>query len=520
LTKRTSFLGKNFPILEIFVDFLLLNAAFFLAVLFKRGKVVLEPEYQSLLLVYYGLWAVASLVTKRYKIHRPEKFIVGLQPYVRSFICLTFLLFFVIFTFKLFSYSRFIILSFLIIYSLLTVAAYSLLYLYFWRPEVNVEDEDAGQLDSSLLKDIQEIRGIDQENRGIGESLKFCLKESLPEGNSELFSFLDETILLERIKVSQSILLDANHSVSVRSLLGHKWEFVGNLGKINQFQRINKFFIAVNSKLVPGGYFLGVAETFLERLERKFKKWPRPIRKPLYLLDFIWNRAFPKITGLKKIYFFFRRKGARVISLHEILGRLIFCGFGDIRLREINHLQYFIARKIRLPLEEKNPSYGLIFKQKRIGQFGEPVYIYKMRTMYPYSEYIHTLSLHRNPLDSIGKIRDDPRITSWGRFLRRHWIDELPMLINLLQGDLKLVGVRPISRSFLNIYPEELRAERIKLKPGLMPASYGDKPKSIDEFFKAEQTYIKKYKKHPRKTDFVYFFKILNSIIFHKVRST
>jgi len=93
------------------------------------------------------------------------------------------------------------------------------------------------------------------------------------------------------------------------------------------------------------------------------------------------------------------------------------------------------------------------------------------------------------------------------------------MLINLLQGDLKLVGLRPISKSFFTIYPEDLKKERMKNKPGLFPAFYADMPHSIEEIWESERKYIKKYDKHPWKTNFIYFFKIINNILFHKARS-
>jgi lipopolysaccharide/colanic/teichoic acid biosynthesis glycosyltransferase len=103
--------------------------------------------------------------------------------------------------------------------------------------------------------------------------------------------------------------------------------------------------------------------------------------------------------------------------------------------------------------------------------------------------------------------------------MRKYWIDELPMLINLLQGDLKLVGVRPISESFFSIYPEDLRKERIKYKSGLIPALYADMNNSAEEIWEAERKYLRKYERHPRRTDFNYFFKIVNNIIFNGARS-
>ena len=93
------------------------------------------------------------------------------------------------------------------------------------------------------------------------------------------------------------------------------------------------------------------------------------------------------------------------------------------------------------------------------------------------------------------------------------------MLLNLIKGDLKLIGVRALSETFYNTYPEDLKAERIKYKPGLIPPYYVDLPSSIEEVWESERKYLKKYGKNPLKTDLIYFIKSLNNILFHHAKS-
>ena len=62
-----------------------------------------------------------------------------------------------------------------------------------------------------------------------------------------------------------------------------------------------------------------------------------------------------------------------------------------------------------------------------------------------YSEYLQHYVYEKNNLAEGGKMKDDFRISTLGRFFRKYWIDELPMITNLLNGDLKIVGVRPLS---------------------------------------------------------------------------
>ena len=139
--------------------------------------------------------------------------------------------------------------------------------------------------------------------------------------------------------------------------------------------------------------------------------------------------------------------------------------------------------------------------------------------MHPYSEYLHRYMLDNHELNDLGKIKNDTRVTEWGHVLRKYWIDELPMIVNLLQGDLKLVGLRPISRSFFDLYPEDLKKERVKFKPGLVPSLYYDMPRTIDEIWESERRYIERYSKQPFLTDVRYFFKVFYNILFKEARS-
>ncbi|NTW32604.1 MAG: sugar transferase, partial [Bacteroidetes bacterium] len=166
-----------------------------------------------------------------------------------------------------------------------------------------------------------------------------------------------------------------------------------------------------------------------------------------------------------------------------------------------------------------NPSYSPIFKMKRIGQNGNQIYVYKLRTMHPYSEYLQEFVYDKNSLSEGGKFKDDFRISSWGRILRKLWIDELPMLINLVRGEIKLVGVRPVSSHYLTLYSEEFRAKRKKYKPGLIPPFYADMPKTIEEIEASEKKYFDLFDQSPITTDIKYFFKIISNILFHRKTS-
>jgi len=293
-----------------------------------------------------------------------------------------------------------------------------------------------------------------------------------------------------------------------------------NFELINNIRRVNKYFIFINKKLETGGVYVGRFESLEQRKEKIFSRYPVPLAKGVYFLDFVFNRLMPKLPWIKRIYFFMTKGSNRPLSTTECLGRLYYCGFEAIAFQEVGGCCFFIAKKIKEPCQDPHPSYGLLLKQPRVGKAGEIIYVYKLRTMHPFAEYIHELVYDIKQLEDTGKIRDDFRVTSWGRIFRKKWIDELPMVINWIKGDLKLFGIRPLSESFFNTYPEELKRERIKYKPGLIPPYYVDIPNSIEEVWESERKYLEKYKRKPRKTDLVYFLRAANNIIFHGAKSS
>ena len=165
-------------------------------------------------------------------------------------------------------------------------------------------------------------------------------------------------------------------------------------------------------------------------------------------------------------------------------------------------------------------KYSIFIKLPRTGKNGKRIFVYKLRTMQPYSEYIQDYVIEKNGFNKNGTIRDDFRITKTGKFLRKYWLDELPMLMNLFTGDLKIIGFRPLSDTMLNAYPKDFVQERNQYKPGLIPPYYIDRPDGFDELIESEKRYINKYKERGFITDMVYFYKFLNATFFRGVRSS
>ncbi len=294
---------------------------------------------------------------------------------------------------------------------------------------------------------------------------------------------------------------------------------IGVLQKINNSRWVNKYFRAINERLHMGGIFVGCAEVIRQRKLRICGKLPWGLATPYCALDFVLHRMWPKVPVLKKIYFAATRGRNRPMAEPEFLGRLLSCGFEFIDSKEIGGLMYFAVRKISLARPVESPTYGPFCALNRVGRGGEVIRVFKLRTMHPYSEFLQEYVFEKGNLQDGGKFKDDFRITCWGRWLRRFWIDEIPMLLNLLNGNMKFVGVRPISYHYYSLYPVELQELRKKHTPGLLPPFYADLPRTFEEIVASEMKYLRSYEKSPFATDVRYFCAAVRNILVRRARS-
>jgi exopolysaccharide biosynthesis polyprenyl glycosylphosphotransferase len=134
----------------------------------------------------------------------------------------------------------------------------------------------------------------------------------------------------------------------------------------------------------------------------------------------------------------------------------------------------------------------VFFRQKRAGKDGKPFTMLKFRTMVADAEERLSELVDLEKLDEPAfKIPDDPRITRAGRLLRRTSLDELPQLINVLKGDMSLVGPRPEEEAVVALYDERQRA-RLAIKPGLTGPMqvYGRGDLTFEERLAMERDYL------------------------------
>ena len=113
----------------------------------------------------------------------------------------------------------------------------------------------------------------------------------------------------------------------------------------------------------------------------------------------------------------------------------------------------FLIIILIIKITDKGPS---IFSQERAGKDGEPFIFYKFRTM----------KLDVDPFGPSPKSANDPRLTKIGKFLREYSLDELPQLLNVLKGDMNIVGPRPLYLAQIQEW-DERQKKRLLVKPGL-----------------------------------------------------
>ena len=287
--------------------------------------------------------------------------------------------------------------------------------------------------------------------------------------------------------------------------------------KINDLSNINHSFVTCYNRLAVGGLIIvnynSIPDSDFQLKQKYFKV--------LYPLIFPFNWLFYRViskTRLKPIHDLMSGGKNKVISWVEVSGRLAYCGF-DVEYEErFQNKQYVIARKSKTISVNPNPSYYLLIKLNRVSLHGNIIKIKKVRSMYPYSEFLQKKIFEKNSMGNTGKVQDDPRITPQGKIFRKYWIDELPQILDWLRGEIKLVGIRAMSQHFFSLYSQEYKEKYLQVKPGIISPIFDEKTDSFKDIERIEYAYLSSYLENPTLTDWKYFW-LTFSGIFKGVRS-
>jgi exopolysaccharide biosynthesis polyprenyl glycosylphosphotransferase len=189
-----------------------------------------------------------------------------------------------------------------------------------------------------------------------------------------------------------------------------------------------------------------------ERVGASFKLVPDLYELSLSRIDMETVEGIPLI-GIKQ---------ASLNSVQRAITRVVDIVVAAALIVGLSPFWLCIALAIRL-----NSPGKVIYKTTRIGLNGKPFQMYKFRTMYNGSDHLKVSLMAQNEAQGpLFKIRDDPRITPVGRFLRRKSFDETPQFFNVIRGEMSLVGPRPPLPSEVAQY-EEWQKGRLDIKPGI-----------------------------------------------------
>lgn len=207
--------------------------------------------------------------------------------------------------------------------------------------------------------------------------------------------------------------------------------------------------------------------------EKDFLKFIGDLQKltsEIYIIPDKKNLAFLKFNSLPLFgseLTLFKYQNHTYSTLNKILKNIIDFSITLLFLPLVLALGIFIT--IFIKIDSPGPVF---FTQERIGKDGKKIKIYKFRTMFNNAEYELKPLLEKNQKlaeewNKKRKLPLDPRITRVGRFLRRFSLDELPQFINILKGEMSLIGPRPVTEEELNLYYKDFRNIYIQVKPGL-----------------------------------------------------
>jgi lipopolysaccharide/colanic/teichoic acid biosynthesis glycosyltransferase len=344
-------------------------------------------------------------------------------------------------------------------------------------------------------------------------------KEALLKNISlEVYQFFINHLVPERHNVS---LIDTNTREGLDEQVKENTRSVINIRRLNHVRYVNKFLIRINQSMPDAGIFIGCVEPVKNLKARKKANF-----KLSFLFSFYWSlifmihRIMPKIRYIQKLYFFFTQGHYRYLTMGETLGRIVSCGFEIIEYKEIDGLLYFAVIKTSEPVPNMKPSFGPLFPMNRVGKHGEMIKVYKLRTMHPFAEFLQDYITRLNGYNETGKPANDFRVATWGKFYRKYWLDELPQLLNVLKGELNLVGVRPLSRARFNELPEDIQKQRIRFKPGCIPPYVALLMPDSEGNIEAERIYLAEKMKSPVLTDVKYLFMALYNIFTGKIKSS
>lgn len=465
-------------------------------------------KYSLPSLYYFITWVICSYVFKRYGPLRRQSYFSAVIKLFYT-ILFVFLIYWALIYFFYKPYSGYVLLTISIGIFVVNYIFLSIYFAYRLAVEYNdITDKPHEERKNATVKQLPDLE-IDDFAELHSTIIAYSGKK--------VFEYLNSKV---NLKSGNTYVFIKNDIENLEMTPNYHFSTIIQLERLNRMRRINSELSIINKKLPDDGVFICCFESKSTQKMQILRKYPKGINYIVYTLDYLFKRVMPKFILTKKLYYFITGGKNRVFSKAEILGRLFCFGFDVIGEKKIGNLTYVFAKRVKQPKLIRKRIYGPLIRLRRLGLDAKPFEVYKMRTMHPYSEYLQGYIFERNNLQDGGKFNKDIRVTTIGRIMRKYWLDELPMIFNLFKGDMKLVGVRPLSKQYFNLYNKDLQEKRVRFKPGLLPPFYADMPHTLTEIQESEMKYLNLCEKNGVfVTDIRYFFLILQNILLKKARS-
>lgn len=495
---------------SIIVDVLMLILSAFSV--FTFGPFTTQTPFQKyfdITLLYTFLWLVISYLYKRYTKEQKKTYVQDIKKLFWTILSTLIIYGLFIISPLNTNYSIWIIVS----YSLLNFLFGSIYFIILFTIKNAIEYNDVVNLNQRVKTETHVV--TEKLDLPSARVLTDSIKEYCGE---KVYRFISRHI---DFHLKSNLISFSSNYFDIKSKPDNKYSCIAIFNSLNNIRGINKLFSIANQKLPLNGTFICSFEQRSTRKMKIYRKYPFILNSIIYFFDYLTKRVIPKLMVISRIYYNLTQGKNRVLSKTEVLGRLVYCGYDIVEVKKYDGITYVIARKI-VQLDEilESKRYGPLLKLRRLGKNGKMIEVLKFRTMYPYAEYLQAYIYKNYSLQKGGKFNRDMRVSTLGRFMRRYWIDEFPMFINILRGEMKLVGVRPLSRQYYELYEPLLQEKRIRFKPGLLPPFYADMPETLEEIQESELRYLRACENNGELiTDLKYLMKILRNILIKRVKS-
>ena len=462
IKEREQRINNILGVFDVFLSLLTFVAAFLLRDYFFEPPISGTQEYIIIGLIIFPTWFILLKSVRLAEMHRTKTYSMILASYLRVVVVGLGVIFLSVFIFKLTSISRLMIL----IFGILNIVTLFSVRILVYKMMKYFRGKGYNTRNVVLLADETSEEFIERiiSNKEWGYIVKYIVTNS-----SYLYKKYRDHFSVHPEKVSLSNLLD----IDVID------EVIYCKNEINQ-----------NSlkKLIHDCEEVGVVFRMQSQL---FSKSATKVH-----LNHFGETPFLTFDNTPSDHFAFKVKNVLSVAVAVII------------LTVWAPIMALIALIIKLTSEGP-----VFFKQKRVGLRGRTFYMYKFRTMVANAEALKSSLMEMNEADGPAfKIKNDPRITKIGKFLRKSGLDELPQFINVLIGDMSLIGPRPPIPEEVKQY-ERWQLRRLSMKPGITctwQIKENRNDISFEDWMKMDLQYIDNWS---YKLDLILFFKTIKTIL-------